>query len=121
MFLRFTIAELHQESGQPIGIFHAVRYLRDDGLLTEEQEDIANSVFDWLYDHLDAPGEDVLAANPDAVSWFRATADGPIAQAQRLIPILESQGYHVAVASRANPGTVVYADSAQILALPESS
>jgi hypothetical protein len=116
MFLRFTI-EMHDEPGKPIGIFHAVRYLRDDGLLTAEQEDIANSVFDWLYDHMDAPGEHVLVVNPNAVSWFRATADGHIAQARRLIPILEAHGYSVAVATRSDPGTIVYADSAQVLAL----
>jgi hypothetical protein len=118
MFLRFTIADLHEESGQPLGILHAVRYLRDDHRLTGEQEETANDVFDWLYVHLDAPGENVLKANPDAVSWFRATAIDHIAQAERLIPILEYHGYHVASTKLLDPGTIVYADSAQVLALP---
>ncbi len=116
MFLRFTTIDLHEESGQPIGIFHAVRYLRDDGLLTDRQEEIANEVFDWLYDHLDAPGQHVLEANPEAVSWFRATATLHIYQAERLIPILEAHGYHVTRARLLDPGTIVYADSAQVLA-----
>jgi hypothetical protein len=46
MFLRFTVTELHEGSGQPLGIFHAVRYLRDEGQLATEQEDIADQVFD---------------------------------------------------------------------------
>jgi hypothetical protein len=120
MFLRFTISDLHEESGQPVGIFHAVRYLRDDGKLSAEQEDIADQVFDWLHHHLDAPDEHVLVATPEAVSWFRATATGHIAQAERLIPILESQGYKVATARSLDPGIIVYADSAQVLALPSS-
>ena len=120
MFLRITIDDLHQKSGQPLGIFHAVRYLRDDGQLTEEQEEIANEVFDWLSDHLDAPGEQVLEEHPEAVSWFRASATGHIVQAERLIPIVEGHG-HRAVKTRAlDPGTIVYADSAQVLALPIS-
>jgi hypothetical protein len=118
MFLRFTIANLHEGPGQPVGIFHAVRYLRDDGRLTVEQEEIANDVFDWLYDHLDAPSEHVLETNPEAVSWFRATATDHIAQAERLIPLLEHHGYRVTSARLLDPGTIVYADSAQVLALP---
>jgi hypothetical protein len=112
---------LHDDPSQPVGIFHAVRYLRDDGALTAEQEEIADKVFDWLHDHLDAPGEDVLAANPEAVSWFRATAVSHIAQAERLVPILESHGYNVETARRLDPGNIVYADSAQVLALPLGS
>jgi hypothetical protein len=120
MFLRFTTLNLNEKSGQPVGIFHAVRYLRDDGLLTGEQEGIANEVFDWLYDHLDAPGHHVLEANPEAVSWFRTTATNHIAQAERLIPILEAHGYRVTSARLLDPGTIVYADSAQVLAMPTS-
>jgi hypothetical protein len=118
MFLRFAISDLHEESGQPLGIFHAVRYLRDDGQLTMEQETAANAVFDWLSDHLDAPGEQLLAAHPAAVSWFRATASQHIEQAQRLIPILEAHGHHVTRVERPDPGRIVYSDSAQVLALP---
>jgi hypothetical protein len=64
MFLRFTIADLHEVSGQPLGIFHAVRYLRDEGQLTTQQEDVANEVFDWLSDHLDAPTRMFLKTTP---------------------------------------------------------
>jgi hypothetical protein len=118
MFLRFTVSDLNEGAGHPLGIFHAVRYLRDDGHLTVEQEDLANTVFDWLYDHLDAPGEQVLEANPEAVSWFRASATDHIANAERLIPILEDHGYSVVKSRLLNPGTIVYADSVQVLALP---
>jgi hypothetical protein len=120
MFVRFTVRGLNDESDAPVGIFHAVRYLRDDGLLTGDQEDIANEVFDWLYDHLDAPAEGVLKANPEAVSWFRATATTHIACAERLIPIVEHHGYRVVTTRLLNPGTVVYDDAAQVLALPIS-
>jgi len=121
MFLRFTISDLHEESGQPVGIFHAVRYLRDEGQLTTEQEEVADAVFAWLYDHLDAPAEQLLAAHPEALSWFRATATQHIDQAERLIPILEAHGHRVRRAKRVDPGTIVYADSAQVLALPAVS
>jgi hypothetical protein len=121
MFLRFTTDEVHAESRQPVGIFHAVRYLRDDGLLTDKQLEIANEVFDWLYDHLDAPDEHILEVNPEAVSWFRATATDHIVQAKRLIPILEDHGYQVTSVMLRDPGSIVYADPAQVFALPPMS
>jgi hypothetical protein len=70
---------------------------------------------------LDAPGAHVLEANLEAVSWFRATATDHIAQAERLIPILEDHGYRVTSARLRDPGTIVYADAAQVLALPATS
>jgi hypothetical protein len=75
----------------------------------------------WLYDHLEALGEHVLEANPEAVSWFRATATDHIAQAERLIPVLEDPGYRITRAWLVDPGTIVYADSAQVLAFPTIS
>ena len=97
-----------------------MRYLRDDGHLTAEQEEIADQVFDWLSDHLEAPGEDTLTSSPEAVSWFRVTATDHIAQAERLIPILEAHGHQVRTTRLKDPGTIVYADAAQVLALPIS-
>lgn len=118
MFLRFTTTDLHEGSQQLLGIFHAVRYLRDEGQLTVEQEEVADAVFDWLYDHLDAPGDHILETYPEAVSWFRATATDHIAQAKRLIPILEDHGCRVTTNRRQTLGTIVYADSVQVLAVP---
>jgi hypothetical protein len=120
MFVRFTVAGLVDQSHAPVGIFYAVRYLRDDGLLTGVQESIADEVFDWLYDHLDAPADGVLEANPEAVSWFRATATAHIARAERLVPIVEEHGYPVVRARVLDPGTIVYSDTVQVLALPIS-
>jgi hypothetical protein len=118
MFVRLTVSELHEESGQPLGIFHAIRYLRDGGKLTAEQEEVANEIFNWAFDHLEAPGDDLLKANPGAVSWFRLSATGHIAEAERFIPILMAHGYHVATVKRTDPGRIIYSDSAQVLALP---
>ena len=118
MFVRYIVSGLGEE---PVGIFHAVRYLRDDGMLTEEQEEIANKVFDWLYDHMDAPAEEILARHGRAISWFRATAASHIAQADKLVSIVEAHGYKVTATRRLDPGVVIYSDSSQVLVLPVES
>lgn len=116
MFVRLTVSELHGESGQQLGIFHAVRYLRDDGKLSRAEEAAANEIFDWLFEHLDAPDENVLNKCPAAVSWFRATASEHLRYAQRLVPILEAHGYRVIRTESVKPGKVVYADPIQVFA-----
>jgi len=74
MFVRFSINEQHDDSGQPTGIFHAVRYLRDDGKLTRAQVRVANAVFDWLFTNLAAPSKKMLSKHPGAISWYRSSA-----------------------------------------------
>lgn len=118
VFVRLTIADLHDQSGQQIGIFHAMRYLRDDGDLSDREESVANEVFDWLFDHLDAPHDHVLEENPTAVSWFRAAATEHLAQAERLIPILEAHAFQVIRAESVDPGEVIYEDAVQVFAMP---
>ncbi len=117
MFIRFDIAEIHHASGQPLGVLHAVRYLRDEGILTPAERSVSDPVFQWMYDHLDAPDETILVAHPEAVSWFRATATECLRQAELLITILEAHGQIVTRRHEVDPGPLVYEDSVQVLAL----
>lgn len=115
-FVRFVVDEFHEKSGQFLGIFHAVRYLRDDGRLTTSQERAADEVFDWLFHNLVAPRKGLLNKHPKAISWFQGTAAAHLAWARRLVPIAGKHGYQVALILTANPGRVVYEDDAQVFA-----
>ena len=115
-FVRITVNAKHEDSRQPLGILHAVRYLRDDKRLTSSQLARANRVFDWLYSHLDAPTTRTLRSNPTAVSWFRIGAREYIKRVERLIPIVEAHGYVARRKTSANPGEIVYSDAIQVFA-----
>jgi hypothetical protein len=117
MFFRLEVSEIHQESGQPMGIFHAVRYLRDDDVLSPAELIVADQVFDWMWAHLDAPDQAILAAHPTAVSWFRATATEGLRQAELIAAILQAHGQVVVRRQAEDPGPLVYQDALQVLAL----
>lgn len=116
-FIRLEVRDTHHESGQLVGIFHAVRYLRDDDLLSPAELTVADQVFDWMWTHLDAPDQAILAAHPRAVSWFRATATECLRQAELIAAILETHGQVVIRRHVDDPGPLVYQDAVQVLAL----
>lgn len=118
MFIRFTVKQLNEDSCQPLGVLHAIRYLRDDGKLTSSQLKLANKIFDWLFDNLEAPNKKILQKNPTAVSWFRDGAKRHIKQVERLIPIAEAHGHKVIRRTCLNPGSIIYSDSIQVFAKP---
>jgi hypothetical protein len=117
-FVRFVTTEIHTRSKRELGVFHAVRYIRDDGGLNRREERAANAVFAWLAAHLDAPPPALLRKQPGAISWFRVEATEHIAMAERLTRILTARGVAVRRLDRVRPGRIIFADSHQVFALP---
>jgi hypothetical protein len=39
-YLRFVVAEIHENSGKEFGVFHAVLRLREEGRLYEREEEL---------------------------------------------------------------------------------
>ncbi len=120
-YIRFTVRGTPLGPGRPIGVLHAIRYLRDDGVLTRRQEQVANQVFDWLFAHLPAPSRAIVRAYPTALSWYRSTARKAIAMTRRLEPILKDHGCQVVRTSRLRPGRIVYSDAQQVFAVPRGA
>lgn len=118
VYVRFEVLERHHRSGQRVGQIHAIRYLRDDRLLTQRQLRAATVVINWLADHLAAPGEVILRNHPSAVSWFRESSGRHLVRMHRLVNIAESNGVGVRRRQTMTPGGIVYSDLNQILALP---
>ena len=54
-YIRFVVLEIHPDSGQQVGVFHAVRYLRDDGVLSPEELQRASELMEWFNDNLEKP------------------------------------------------------------------
>ena len=64
MFLRFVTAELHDESHQEFGIFHAAGKLRDSGSLSQAEETLLQGVRDWFNINLEKPKRFTSAKPP---------------------------------------------------------
>lgn len=119
-FIRLVTNEIHVYSGHALGVFHAVRYLRDDGELSRREEAIADRVFDWVADHLTTPPRGMLRKHPRAVSWFHWPARQHLARAETLAGLLERRGVTVRRLERVRPGRIVFTDEHQIFAIPRA-
>jgi membrane-bound lytic murein transglycosylase len=73
MFLRFVTIEQHDESHQELDIFHAARYLRDNGSLSQAEEELLQEIRDWFNNNLEKPTR-FMSAKPPYYRKRRKTA-----------------------------------------------
>jgi hypothetical protein len=124
MYLRFVVAEIDADSERALGVFHAVRYLRDSGKLYAYEEDQHDMVRWWFNENLERPTRFTAAKAPfyrkrnRALSWFKDTAVAHLARIRELVAILENHGVHVRTLKAKRVGYVVYEDEHQIVAEP---
>jgi hypothetical protein len=54
-YLRFVVADIHDNSGKELGVFHAVLGLREAGKLAEHEEELHDLTRQWFNDNLEKP------------------------------------------------------------------
>jgi hypothetical protein len=125
MYLRFVVADIDEDSERALGVFHAVRYLREAGKLYAYEEDQHDMVRWWFNENLEA--NSLYASNPPfyrkknkAISWFKHTASEHLARVRELAAILDNHGVPVRMLKAQRVGYVVYEDECQVVAEPFS-
>lgn len=124
MYLRFVVADVHEDSGKELGVFHAVRNLRDAGKLHPHEEEQHDLIREWFNENLEKPTRFTAAKPPfyrkqsKAISWFKDNAREHIARVRELVVILQHHGVSVQMLKTDRVGYVVYEDAYQIVAEP---
>ena len=124
MFLRFVTAELHDESHQELGIFHAAGKLRDSGSLSPSEETLLQEIRDWFNINLEKPNRFTSSKPPyyrkrqNGISWLKDSAGKHIAKMQEMVALLKHHDVPVRMIKTKRPGYVVYEDEFQIVAVP---
>jgi hypothetical protein len=124
MFLRFVTAELHQESHEELGVFQAAFRLRDNDMLSPEEEAILQEIRDWFNKNLEKPTRFTTAKPPyyrkrqNGISWFKDSAREHIGKIREIVALLKNHDVPVRMIKSARPGYVVYEDEFQIVAVP---
>jgi hypothetical protein len=124
MFLRFVTAEVHKESHQDLGVFHAAGKLRDSGSLSAVEEALLQQIREWFNSHLEKPARFTSAKPPydrkrrNGISWFKDPAKEHIGKMREMIMLLEHHDVSVRMIKTTRPGYVVYEDEFQIVAVP---
>ena len=105
------------------GIFMALKYLREDYSLTNDEDIIKlKELTIWFSKNLEKParlsnGTSKHNAN-NSLSWFRDTASDHLKRMQSFIKIAEKYDIVIERMISKNPGYVVYEDEHQVSAVP---
>lgn len=122
MYVRFVIETRDEDSLEPLGIFHAARALSRNGELLEHEQQLFDEAWDWFRDHLERPERFARSRRPGAhsaaISWFKSSAREHVANARKLVSLLEAHGETVRMLTTDRPGYVVYEDEHQVAAEP---
>lgn len=113
---------MSEESNQKLGVFHAVRYMRDDNELTIFEYEAADKMVAWFSAHLEFPldflNKQRSKKSDVCISWFKSSAKEHIAKAREFSSILENKEVTVEILKTKKPGKIVYEDEFQIFSKP---
>ncbi|TNF33270.1 MAG: hypothetical protein EP312_09675 [Gammaproteobacteria bacterium] len=122
MYIRFSVPVKDDKSGKEMGVFTAGGILSDSGNLYEHEMENRKNILNWFSKNLAVP--DVQGSdsnhytNPNAISWFKASATTHIAKMREYIEILRAHDIQVDQHQTERPGKILYEDSYQIAAVP---
>jgi hypothetical protein len=124
MYLRFVVPDIDEDSGMELGVFHAVRNLREEGKLYRYEEEQHDLIRQWFNENLEKPTRFTASKPPfyrkpnKAVSWFKDSANEHLNYVRELVAILQNHGVIVQLVKTERVGYVVYEDEYQIVAEP---
>jgi hypothetical protein len=124
VYLRFVVANIHENSGRELGVFHAVFDLREAGKLQQYEEEQHDRIRQWFNENLEKPTRFTASKPPfhrrqsRAISWFKDSAYKHLARVRDLVAILEHHGVTVQMLKTDRVGYVVYEDEYQLVAEP---
>lgn len=122
MYIRFVVDEFNEESNQRLGIFHAVKYMKDDNKFFDYELEQAEQTMEWFNKHLESPldylNKQKSKKSDIFISWFKMSAKEHITKVREFVFLLESKGVVVDQIRTDRPGKIVYSDEYQIFAKP---
>lgn len=123
MYLRFTTLFTNPYGEMETGIFMALKYLRDDYSLTNDEDIIKlKELTGWFNKNLEKPdrlSNGTSKYNADtSLSWFKDTANDHLKKMQDFIKIAEKYDLLIERITSKNPGYIVYEDKFQVSAVP---
>lgn len=114
--IRFVAGTNWDSPRQQHGVVTELRMLRDSEEADACEVDRINELFKWLNDSLPCPPFVTSGWSPDAISWFKDSAQTQISQFRDLIATLEIHGHPVRTITTSHPGRILYEDEFQIVA-----
>lgn len=122
MYIRFVVNEICELSNQRLGIFHAIRYMKDENKFYDFELEQVEKIMGWFSLHLESPldhlNKQKSNKSDNFISWFKISANEHISMVRDFAFLLESKGVVVEKIITNSPGKIVYSDEYQIFAKP---
>lgn len=123
MYLRFVCARVDEDSHCRVGVFQAAyELLTSDAVIESTDREAMRAVLDWFKEHLEAPDRFSCSrkpsAAPEAISWYRRSAEDHIRRMRELCIVLERYGIATETIRTSRPGVIVYDEENQTAAVP---
>lgn len=122
-FVRYQSTVPHRtRQGVYLGVFAMVNTLSKQGCLSTEQEEFPRVTNRWFDEHLPLPTDaapDVYSeASPQAVAWFKSSAQEYLARVPGYLRILDAHMIEWNEIVTDDPGAILYEDAFQVVASP---
>lgn len=115
-YVRFVVGTNREEPKYQTGIVASIRLVAEKGKLPKYEVEHVEEIFSWLNTHLPCPPFSREQWSPDAISWFKASAQEMIYKFRELIAILEQYDHPVRMLTTDQPGVILYEDDFQVVA-----
>ena len=115
MFIRFVVGTDGENHRWLTGIITEARILRDRGRLVPHQRASLNEAYAWLKTHLPCPPFSGSDWSPEAVCWFKDSAEPSIKKMWEIVALLKENDIAVRLLRSKNPGKIVYEDDFQVV------
>src|SRR5436190_24041412 len=109
-YVRFVVGTNREKPKYQTGVVTSLRLMRDRGKLPDYEMEHVTEIFSWLNTHLPCPPFSEKKWSPNAISWFKPSAQGVISKFRELIAILEQHDQFVRMLTTEQPGTILYED-----------
>jgi len=113
-FVRFSVHDLHKESGRRRGIFSVAYDLLDSAQTDPHHAKAIDDALDWFERELPVPD----LRNKRAIFLFKTEASACMKQIWTLAHALREAGVWVEMQKISRPGRIVYRDEQQVAVLP---
>ena len=116
IYVRFVVGTNREKPTRQLGVIASLQDLKEKSQLPNYQADHVEEIFLWLDTHLPCPPFTRKNWPPDAISWFKGSAQSIISKFRELIAILEQDDHPVRMLQTERPGMILYEDEFQVVA-----
>ena len=117
-FIRFVVGLDADDRDSLDGLFVAARILHDEEQLESYEREWLEHLYAWFNAELPCPPFTRERFPVDAVCWFRSSADRFVTRMWDLAALVHEHGCPVRMLRTARPGTILYQDDHQVVAVP---